>query len=93
MYSSVFVIDYKSSINSMVSFAAVCVYCCFCFLYMFWLTVEAVSVYVGEPVVDGCVASSSVFFITGCRFVPSIVSELWRGLYTRAAFFERFLSR
>ena len=53
MYSSVFVVDYKSSANSVVSFTAVCVYCCFCLLYMPWITVEAVRVYAAEPVIDG----------------------------------------
>ena len=55
MYSSVFVMDYKSSTNSMISFAAICVYCGFSLLYVFWLTIEAVSVYVGEPVIYGSV--------------------------------------
>ena len=52
MDSSVFMVDYKSSVNSMVSFTAVCVYCRFCLLYMLWITVEAVSVYAAKPVVD-----------------------------------------
>ena len=57
MYSFVFVIDYKSSTDSMVGFATVCVYCCFCLLYMYWFAVKAVSVYFSEPVIDGCVTS------------------------------------
>ena len=57
MYSSVFVINYESSTNSVISSAAVCVYCGFCLLYMFWFTVKAVSVYFGESVKDGCIAS------------------------------------
>ena len=57
MNSSVFVVDYKSSANSMVSFTAVCVYCCFCLLYMLWVAVEAVRVYAAESVIDGYVTS------------------------------------
>ena len=41
----------------MVGFAAICVYCCFCLLYMLWITIEAVSVYAAEPVIDGYITS------------------------------------
>ena len=54
MYSSVFVVDYESITNSMVYLAAVRVYSCFSLLYVFWLTIKAVGVYVGEPVINGC---------------------------------------
>ena len=37
----------------MVGFAAVCVYCCFCLLYVLWVAVETVGIYVAKPVVDG----------------------------------------
>ena len=57
MYSSVFVVDYKSGPNSVVSFTAICVNCRFCLLYMFGITVKAVGVYVAEPVVDGYITS------------------------------------
>ena len=63
MYSSVFVVDYKSSSNSVVSFTTICVYCCFCLLYMFWITVETVNVYVAEPVVDGYITSVILSFL------------------------------
>ena len=39
----------------MVSFAAICVYCCFCLLYMYRFTVKTISVYFSESVVDGYV--------------------------------------
>ena len=63
MNSSVFVVDYKSSTNSMVSFTAICVYCCFSLLYMFGITVKAVSVYVAKPVVDGYITSIILYFL------------------------------
>ena len=66
MNSSVFVVDYKSSTNSMVSFTAVCIYCCFCLLYMLWITVEAVNVYATKPVVDGYITSIILCFLYNC---------------------------
>ena len=63
MYSSVFVVDYKSSTNAVFSFTAICVGCCFCLLYMLGVTVEAVSVYAAEPVIDGYITSIILCFI------------------------------
>ena len=51
MYPLIFVVDYKPSTDSMVSFSTVCVHCCFCFLYVYWLSVEAVSVYFSISVI------------------------------------------
>ena len=46
----------------MFSFAAVRVYCCFCFLYVLWFAIKAVSVYTCESIINGYVRAIIICF-------------------------------